>query len=142
LCSSSSSKALSVAQSTAVQSSPVQCSAAQWCLRAAIVHGSKTTKSILLSDQYPVVQRKKERKEIRYLSTYLPTYLPTILTPSKLGLKYRYIYFVALKIKIKVFFVGLNYFFNNYFFSKFFFLGSLKKWGWLLRSPDSRDSRD
>jgi hypothetical protein len=53
----------------------VQCSAVQWCLRAAIVHRSKTTKSIL-SDQSPVVQRKKEKKLDTYLLTYLPTCQP------------------------------------------------------------------
>ncbi len=59
------------------QQSSVSCtehsSAVQWCLRAAIVHGSKTTKSILLSDQYPMVQRKKEKKLDTYLLRYLPT---------------------------------------------------------------------
>jgi hypothetical protein len=60
----------------AQQSSPVQCSAVHWCMRAAIVHRSKTTK------KHPVPsisngpeKEKKEKKLDTYLLTYLPTYL-------------------------------------------------------------------
>ncbi len=89
-------------------SSPVQCSAVQWwCLRAAIVHRSKTTKkhpvrSISSGPEKETKEKKLDTYLLTYLPAHLPTYLPTILTPSKLGLKF--------------IFRGLNLFIFKYIF--------------------------